>query len=189
MRRVNRCLLSGVLAGVLIFSPVSMVTVLAQGHHGGSGGQHCGQSTPNSVTYYYCGGHEAHHHENGVCPYAGEAAGAVGTDEPYYYCGDHEAHHHENGVCPYAGEAAGAVGTDEPYYYCGDHEAHHHENGVCPYAGEAGVSLAPTDIKVSDNGSETSEFLSAIDSREFGKRHRNDFVIKCKNICIGRIGY
>ena len=157
MRRVNRCLLSGVLAGVLIFSPVSMVTVLAHGHHGGSGGQHCGQSTPNSVTYYYCGGHEAHHHENGVCPYAGEAAGSAGTDESYYYCGDHEAHHHEN--------------------------------VVRPYAGEAGVSLAPTDIKVSDNGSETSEFLSAIDSREFGKRHRNDFVIKCKNICIGRIGY
>lgn len=70
MRRVNRGLLSGLLAGALLLSPVSMVTVSAHGHHGGNGGHHGGQS--NSNVTYYCGGHGAHCHENGVCPYAGE---------------------------------------------------------------------------------------------------------------------
>ena len=215
MRRISRCLLSGVLAGVLAFSPVSMVTVSAHGHHGGGNeGHHGGQSTSNVTyyycggheahchdngvcpyagetvevedPYYYCGGHEAHHHENGECPYAGEAGGTVGTEEPYYYCGGHEAHHHENGECPYAGEAGGTVGTDAPYYYCGGHEAHHHENGVCPYAG---VSVAPTSIKDPDSSIETSGYSSTTQSRELMKRRRNNLAIKCKNICIGRRAY
>ena len=199
MRRVNRGLLSGLLAGALLLSPVSMVTVSAHGHHGGNGGHHGGQS--NSNVTYYCGGHGAHCHENGVCPYAGETDVNVGTDVnagtdvPYYYCGGHEGHHHENGVCPYAGETDANVGTDEnagtdvPYYYCGGHEGHHHENGVCPYAGEVDMSLAPMEVKVPDKGIEEPGYLSAIGSGELRKRDRSNLLVRSKNVCLGRIGY
>ena len=161
MRRVNRGLLSGLLAGALLLSPVSMVTVSAHGHHGGNGGHHGGQS--NSNVTYYCGGHGAHCHENGVCPYAGETDANVGTDEN--------------------------AGTDVPYYYCGGHEGHHHENGVCPYAGEVDMSLAPTEVKVPDKGIEEPGYLSAIGSGELRKRDRSNLLVRSKNVCLGRIGY
>ena len=109
MKKISGYVLTMVLGIAVMLSPAASGTVYAHGHHGSG---HHGSAAAN----YYCGGHEAHLHENGVCPYA---------EEEYYNCGGHEAHLHENGVCPYA---------EEEYYHCGGHEAHLHENGVCPYA-------------------------------------------------------
>lgn len=88
MRRLKRTLLAAALIGAVSFSTVgqSATVAFAHGHHGGG---HCGTST----NYYYCGGHRAHTHSGGVCPYADE--------DCYYYCGGHDAHTHPNGVCPY----------------------------------------------------------------------------------------
>ena len=108
MKRVAHIVLAVTFVGILAGQTFS-ITASA---HGGHGNGHHGNSAP----VYYCNGHEAHEHNNGVCPYA---------DSDYYYCDGHDAHHHYNGVCPYA---------DSDYYYCGGLEAHHHDNGVCPYA-------------------------------------------------------
>ena len=108
MKRMAHIVLAVAFVGILAGQTFS-ITASA---HGGHGNGHHGSSAP----VYYCNGHEAHEHNNGVCPYA---------DSDYYYCDGHEAHHHDNGVCPYA---------DSDYYYCDGHDAHHHDNGVCPYA-------------------------------------------------------
>lgn len=70
-------------------TPAADVYAHGSGHHGS--GHHS-----SSVSYYYCGGHSAHTHTGGVCPYADENA-------DYYHCGGYPGHLHENGVCPYAG--------------------------------------------------------------------------------------
>ena len=95
MKRMRRTWLAAALAGVVSFAPAAyaatqmpVTVVYAHGHH--SSGHH----SSSSVNYYYCGGHDAHTHSGGVCPYA--------DDDPYYYCGGHSAHTHANGVCPYA---------------------------------------------------------------------------------------
>lgn len=76
MKKVWKGLLTVALAGVITFAPVAggteqlvVSTVYGHGHHGG-GGHHgnCGGSY--GVNYYYCGGHAAHQHLNGHCPYA-----------------------------------------------------------------------------------------------------------------------
>lgn len=91
MKQVKKALMAAVLAGTIIITPaaglISATTVYAHGHHGG-----CHGGTA-SASYYYCGGHAAHTHYGGVCPYA---------DDDYYYCGGHSAHVHQNGACPYA---------------------------------------------------------------------------------------
>lgn len=86
MRRMKSGILAAVLAGAVFFAPA--VDVYAHGHHGGG---HCGSGT----SYYYCGGHAAHTHTNGYCPYSS-------VDDTYYHCGGYAAHHHEDGICPYA---------------------------------------------------------------------------------------
>lgn len=65
MRRLKRTLLAAALIGAVSFSTVgqSSTVAFAHGHHGGG---HCGSNT----NYYYCGGHRAHTHSGGVCPYA-----------------------------------------------------------------------------------------------------------------------
>ena len=85
MRRMRYGVVAAVLAGVVLCTPA--VDAYAHGHHGG--GHHGGTS------YYYCGGHAAHTHSNGYCPYSS-------VDDEYYHCGGHAAHLHENGICPYA---------------------------------------------------------------------------------------
>lgn len=93
MKGVKRGILAVSLAGVLAFAPVAgiagqspVATVYAHGHH--SSGHHSSSSA--STHYYYCGGHAAHEHVGGVCPYT-----------EHYYCGGHAAHTHANGTCPY----------------------------------------------------------------------------------------
>lgn len=95
MKRTKRVLLALTLASAITLTPAAFaadqmpVTVAyAHGHH--SSGHYGGCAT----NYYYCGGHSAHTHSNGVCPYADSTS--------YYYCGGHSAHIHSNGVCPYA---------------------------------------------------------------------------------------
>lgn len=89
MKRLKRTLLAASLIGAVSFTTVGQSVTVAYAH-GCHGGGHCGTAT----NYYYCGGHSAHTHYNGVCPYA--------DDDVYYYCGGHDAHTHYNGVCPYA---------------------------------------------------------------------------------------
>jgi len=79
MRRITRGVLSVVVAGALAFSPAASVAdpaavtvAYAHGHHGSHHGGCSG-------TYYTCGGHSAHLHPDGVCPYASDSTG--------YYCG------------------------------------------------------------------------------------------------------
>lgn len=91
MKRMKRSLLAMSLAGVLtvvlpayIVVQASVTTVYAHGHHGGD------HHSSSDTTYYYCGGHSAHEHSGGVCPYS--------EDD---YCDGHSAHTHVNGSCPY----------------------------------------------------------------------------------------
>ena len=79
MRRVTRSLLAVAVAGVVSLAPVAGVadqpfvtTVYAHGHCGGGGhhGGGYGYGGGAAPRYYYCNGHEAHLHNNGVCPYA-----------------------------------------------------------------------------------------------------------------------
>lgn len=78
MKKIGRSLLAVVLAGMVSITPVAggtgqifMATVYAHGHHGGN--SHHGNS--GTAGYYYCGGHEAHQHPNGTCPYANSSVG------------------------------------------------------------------------------------------------------------------
>ena len=87
MKKWKRTLLAAALVGAASFTTVGQSATVAYAHGCHSGG-HCGTST----NYYYCGGHSAHTHSGGVCPYA---------DDDMYYCGGHDAHTHNNGVCPY----------------------------------------------------------------------------------------
>ena len=66
MKRLKRTLLAAALVGAVSFTAAgqSVTTAYAHGHHGGG---HCGGRSTN---YYYCGGHAAHTHDGGVCPYA-----------------------------------------------------------------------------------------------------------------------
>lgn len=85
MRRIQKGLLAVVIAGAVSFAPIAggeeqplVTTVYAHGHHGG--GHHGGGNYGNYGNCggsYYCGGHEAHQHPNGVCPYANSSAGNV----------------------------------------------------------------------------------------------------------------
>ena len=84
MKRTKCGILALAMTSAVLFTPAS--TAYAHGH---SGGCHSGTS------YYYCGGHAAHTHTGGVCPYANDTV-------HYYYCGGHSAHTHTGGVCPYA---------------------------------------------------------------------------------------
>ena len=85
MKRMKCGILTLAITGAVLLTPA--VDAYAHGHG-------CGHHS--STSYYYCGGHSAHTHAGGVCPYADD-------DTCYYYCGGHSAHLHENGVCPYAG--------------------------------------------------------------------------------------
>lgn len=84
MKRMKCGIMAFAIASTVFLMPAS--DVYAHGH--------CG-SHHSSTSYYYCGGHAAHTHTGGVCPYADE-------DVCYYYCGGHAAHTHTGGVCPYA---------------------------------------------------------------------------------------
>lgn len=77
MRNIKKGLLIAALVGAVSLSPVAyggeqplVAVVYAHGHHGGGHHGSCGGSVV-SPEYFYCGGHEAHCHTNGVCPYAG----------------------------------------------------------------------------------------------------------------------
>ncbi len=86
VKRMKCGILAAAITSAVLFVPAT--DAYAHGHH--SGWHHS-----SSVSYYYCGGHAAHTHTGGVCPYA---------DAPvYYHCGGHAAHTHTGGVCPYAG--------------------------------------------------------------------------------------
>ncbi len=105
MNRLKRSLLSVALAGAVAFAPAAFVasqspvmTVYAHGYHGG--GHHSGYST----NYYYCNGHAAHTHANGVCPY-----NTSYDDSGYYYCNGHVAHAHHDGYCPYGNASTSTV--------------------------------------------------------------------------------
>lgn len=65
MKRLKRTLLAAALVGAVSFTTVGQSVTVAYAH-GCHGGGHCGSYT----NYYYCGGHSAHTHPNGVCPYA-----------------------------------------------------------------------------------------------------------------------
>lgn len=87
MRRLTRSLLAAILAGVISFTPAASVenqfhiaTVLAHsGRTDSSGGHRDNRNASGLGSYHYhCGGHPAHLHENGVCPYE-SGAGSSGS--------------------------------------------------------------------------------------------------------------
>lgn len=98
MKRLKQRFLAVTLAGAVALTPVAMttsaMTVYAHGHHSSS-----------STHYYYCNGHAAHTHTNGVCPY--------GTDDTsgtnYYHCNGHAAHEHYHDACPYGNASTSTV--------------------------------------------------------------------------------
>lgn len=63
MKKISGYVLTMILGIVVMLSLAASSIVYAHGHHGSG---HHGSAAAN----YYCGGHEAHLHENGVCPYA-----------------------------------------------------------------------------------------------------------------------
>ncbi len=91
MNRITRRLFAVALAGAVSFAPIPfaasqpvVTTVYAHGHH--SGGGHHGSngyqgghhSDESDIHYYYCNGHDAHQHTNGICPYASsDTSGSV----------------------------------------------------------------------------------------------------------------
>lgn len=141
MKKMMRNLMASAFAGVLVLFPVvcalGMSPALTASAHGHGSGHH----SSSSPTYYYCGGHGAHYHNNGVCPY--DVPPAPQETPVDYYCGGHDAHCHDNGICPYD-VAVTPQETPADYYYCGGHDAHCHDNGVCPYAGETASQVNPT---------------------------------------------
>lgn len=80
MSKIKSKFIAVVLAGVVSLTPAAygagqpfVTTVYAHGHHGGCGHYgYCGGSVVPD--YFYCGGHSAHRHVNGICPYAGTSA-------------------------------------------------------------------------------------------------------------------
>lgn len=81
MKHFTHNLVVAAVIGAVSFSSmagtINLTTVYAHGGHHGGGGHHgYGYSNPGNcnmggsdVCYYYCDGHDAHLHENGVCPY------------------------------------------------------------------------------------------------------------------------
>lgn len=83
MKRIVHSLVAVAVASAVSFSPAAgavsqpfVETVYARGGHCGGGGHHggygygYGNCNGGGVCYYYCNGHAAHLHNNGVCPYA-----------------------------------------------------------------------------------------------------------------------
>ncbi len=100
MKQFKRSLLAVTLAGAVALTPVAMaaapaMTVYAHGQHHNN----------TSTHYYYCNGHAAHTHSNGVCPYG--TSGTSGTD--YYHCNGHAAHEHYHDACPYGNASTSTV--------------------------------------------------------------------------------
>lgn len=81
MSKIKKGFLIAALVGAVSLTPGTynaeqplVAVVYAHGHHGG-GGYHgyCGGGggCADAPAYFYCGGHGAHQHANGICPYAG----------------------------------------------------------------------------------------------------------------------
>ncbi len=112
-----------------LIAPHSAAVVSAHGHRGGHHG-----SGQNTVTdYYYCHGHDAHTHDNGVCPYYDDHCNdPVYNSSDYYYCHGHDAHTHENDICPYYGDHCGdtySSGSGSTSFSQGYFSHMHSENG------------------------------------------------------------
>ena len=79
MSKIKKGFLIAALVGAVSLTPAGygaeqpfVTTVYAHGHHGGGGyhGYCGGGGCASAPAYFYCGGHGAHQHANGVCPYA-----------------------------------------------------------------------------------------------------------------------
>lgn len=96
MYQLKKGMLAAALAGMVAFTPAyiaeqsPVMTVYAHGHHEN-------HHSDSNTTYYYCNGHNAHTHANGVCPYAN----ATTSNTKYYHCNGHPSHKHYKGACPY----------------------------------------------------------------------------------------
>lgn len=74
MKRVMACAMCGLLTfGTMSFSADSSLVMVAEAHSGrtdSNGGHRDNKNKSGLGNYHYhCGGHEAHLHPNGVCPY------------------------------------------------------------------------------------------------------------------------
>lgn len=82
MKRMKRAFVTFLSLVVLLTTPISSVIVpeplIAEAHSGrtdSQGGHRDNKNKSGLGSYHYhCGGHPAHLHRNGVCPYAGKAA-------------------------------------------------------------------------------------------------------------------
>lgn len=88
MKRMTHTLLAVTLAGIISFAPAASVVnpspaVTVSAHSGrtdSNGGHRDNQNASGLGSYHYhCGGHPAHLHENGVCPYASGTSSSSST--------------------------------------------------------------------------------------------------------------
>lgn len=88
MKRIARSLLAITLAGMVSFAPAApavnpspATTALAHsGRTDRNGGHRDNRNASGLGSYHYhCGGHPAHLHENGICPYASSSTGSASS--------------------------------------------------------------------------------------------------------------
>ena len=78
-------------------NPIADTTIVAEAH-GNHGGHHgCGSSYQSDIRengHYHCGGHSAHSHENGICPYNTSETYCDGSSICYESCEWNQEYHH-----------------------------------------------------------------------------------------------
>lgn len=77
-----------IVLGILCISLLFPCTHLSahSGRTDGSGGHHDNKNASGLGSYHYhCGGHPAHLHENGICPYSSVAAKPVAKKQSRFY--------------------------------------------------------------------------------------------------------
>ena len=80
MKKVAKRLSVYVMSGMLIFSAVPGTVQAHSGRTDASGGHHDNKNVSGLGSYHYhCGGHPAHLHSGGVCPYSSSSSSSAET--------------------------------------------------------------------------------------------------------------
>lgn len=103
--------------GMLSLLPQSPVIIEAQAH-GCRGGHH--NSGSAGGYYYHCGGHPAHLHTDGVCPYAGSSTVTTQTVPAGNTAGWHHDEGHWKYTCTDGTDLSGCWKQIDSDWYCFD---------------------------------------------------------------------
>lgn len=110
-------------AGVAGQSPWGMVAQAHSRRTGSCGGHHGSRNAGAQESYYHCGGHPAHLHTDGVCPYA-DSTGSAAAETTAASAGNgwhHDGQHWRYG-CDDGTSASGCWKEIDGSWYCFDDE-------------------------------------------------------------------